>query len=174
MISRNIMTNLLSLQDNLRPKCPKRETVKERDNAVKVFVSNKVINNVSIKNTIRPLPPFHGGEKVRRKLDKEKTWEKQGTIKVASPDIRSYMVETPSRTYERNRKHLKPVTTQSTPPSTETNIPDDTGVKEQPTSPNKETTNTVVPTTPKVGPDTLTTKSGRVIRRPSVRTNTVA
>ena len=165
MIARNIRTNLPSMQGPLRPKWPKREMVKKRDKVAK----QNYKQCFDRKNTVRPLTPFHGGEKVRMKTDKEKTWEKQGLIKEASPDTRSYIVETPNGSYKRNRRHLKPVTTPSIPLKTDTNVPEDTGTlgqSEQPSSPQKEPTIQEPPETPKVEPDSLKTRSGRVIRRP--------
>ena len=61
------------------------------------------------------------------------------------------------------------MTTPSTPLKTDTNVPEDTGTlgqSEQPSSPQKELTIQEPPETPKVEPDSLKTRSGRVIRRP--------
>ena len=76
MISRNIRANLPSLQSILRPKWPKRETVKERDNACR-----------------------------KTKLQSRKRGKSRELLKRLPRSSDHLMVETPSQTYKRNRKH---------------------------------------------------------------------
>ena len=161
MIARNIRTNLPSMQGPLRPKWPKRETVKKRDDVAKQSYKRCFDR----KNTVRPLTSFHGGEQVRMKIGKEKTWAKQGIIKKATPDIRSYVVETHTGSYRRNRRHFKLVVTPATPLKLDT--PEDTGQSEQLISPRIDPANVEPSGSPKVEvePDTLKTRSGRIVRR---------
>ena len=156
MIARNIRTNLPSLQGPLRPKWPKRGTVKKHDNVAKQSYKRCFDR----KNAVGPLTSFHGGEQVRMKIDKEKTWAKQGIIKEATPGIRSYVVETPTGSYRRNRRHLKHVMKVDTP--------EDTGQSEQSISPRIDPANVEPSGRPKVEVelDTLNTRSRRIVRRP--------
>lgn len=162
MIGRNIRTNLPSLQGNLRPKWPKRETVKKRDDNTKQTYRN----NFDRRNTVRILRDLGKGENVRIKLDNEKTWSKQGIVKETDPESRSYVVETPGGTYRRTRRHLKSVNS-----PVELDISDNSGQLdqsvEQSASPKRlENENPVSPESAiKTEPDTLR-RSGRQVRRP--------
>ncbi|MCG8045736.1 MAG: RNase H-like domain-containing protein, partial [Candidatus Thiodiazotropha endolucinida] len=163
MIGRNIRTNLPSLQASLRPKWPRRETVKKRDSEMKQ--NNKRF--FDRRNTVRPLNNFQPGETVRMKLDSDKTWATQGIVKEAIPNARSYVVETPTGTFRRNRRHLKSV---QTPVKLDT--PGDLGQsnnsEEQSITPKESQPENSQPpeNSQTIEPDTLKTKSGRTVRRP--------
>ncbi|KAL8567087.1 hypothetical protein ACOMHN_027514 [Nucella lapillus] len=103
LMGRRIRNTLPTIPENLEPKIADRKTIIERDDKTKE--ANKFYYDR--RNGARNLPELQPGDVVLQKLDKEKGWTNPAMV-LSKVNSRSYIIETPSGLYRRNRKHLKP------------------------------------------------------------------
>ncbi|XP_064598511.1 uncharacterized protein LOC135464872 [Liolophura sinensis] len=115
LMGRPLKTTLPILTENLTPRWPNFEKVRENDDRAK-SLNERYFND---RHGVRELPELKPGDTVRVKLDNEKGWVTTGIVTDKLPTPRSYNIETSRGKYRRNRKHLKPapgITYEMTPP----------------------------------------------------------
>ena len=171
IMGRQLRTNMPSMSSVLEPKWPDRETVEQKD-------ADRKVSSQTYYNTrygAYPLPELRPGDTVRIKTDKENKWTSHGTIMSTDPDIRTYVVKTPNGPLRRNRRHLQsvpfvrpqrtfvPFDDPYPTSATGSDVPVDVRseiMTETPTSQN------IAPVPEPSVPDQLTTRSGRIVKRP--------
>ena len=153
LMGRKLRTTLPTLQDNLKPKWPNADVIKQADAAAK----QKQAYYYNRRNGVRILPPLSPGDTVLTKLDGQKQWRTPAVVHSVFPTPRSYVVETDQGVlYRRNRRHLLATPNTHAPVS-------EAGAD---TSPEEDTNTelpqaTEVPVVPTQGTETVT-RSGRV------------
>ena len=181
---RKVRTSLPALPASLVPQTPQAEALKDIDAHAKLQQKHYFDRHYGVK----PLPELTPGDKVLIKCDGEKGW-KQTALVMNKCASRSYMVQTPEGSIlRRNRRHLQKVQQgdSPTPPkqqpsqdsAVDNTVPDDSRAQTcQPAEASRPSPEPALPPGPdnqpaavlpmKEGPITLTTRSGRIIKRPS-------
>ena len=108
MMGRRIRTTVPTLETNLQPKWPKKESVRRTDDKAKS--ANKYFFDK--RHGVNNLPPLERGDQVKIKIDEEKEWNTSATVVSNDLHDRSYIVQTPNGTLRRNRRHLRPLLTE--------------------------------------------------------------
>ena len=175
MLGRQIKTTLPTLEKNLKPKWPNSRQVRATDSKAKQGYKRAYDR----RHGARPLSPLRKGDRVRIKLDDQKTWSAPVSVTGVHNTPRSYMVETDSGTLRRNRRHLQSTphiapsdscsTSEQGTPLTSTATVTHQGVQPETTEPTHVSDSpSVVPpvVSPAANPHASTTRSGRVINRP--------
>uniref|UniRef100_A0A1A7XP55 Gypsy retrotransposon integrase-like protein 1 n=1 Tax=Iconisemion striatum TaxID=60296 RepID=A0A1A7XP55_9TELE len=110
LMGREIRTTLPVLTECLKPLWPDLEVVKLQDAKAKRSYE-KYYNR---RYSTRPLPPLSTGDKVRVKLDEEKTWTTTATVQHQETTPRSHVLKTEhGATPRRNRRHIRLVNQES-------------------------------------------------------------
>ncbi|KAG9282794.1 hypothetical protein AMEX_G1491 [Astyanax mexicanus] len=106
MMGRQIRTSVPMLEKNLMPTPIDDAGIRWRDEKAKrayQFFYNR-------RHSARPLPELNPGQRVKVKLDTEKSWKTPATVLSKSQEPRSYVIQTEDNTItRRNRRHLQPV-----------------------------------------------------------------
>lgn len=102
LMGRNIRTSLPTLPHNLKPEWPDQDKIRAKDTQQKLSQA-KFYNR---RHGVRALAPLKPGDPVTIKIDSQKQWNDQGTIKSLASTPRSYMIDTPKGEFRRNRRHL--------------------------------------------------------------------
>ena len=111
MMGRHLRTNLPTLGVKLRPSLPNPDVVKDTDKATKLGYQHYY----NARHGVRSLPDLQPGDVVKLKTDQEKSWATKGIVTATAESPRSYIVQSESGVYRRNRRHLQ--TTADTEPS---------------------------------------------------------
>jgi len=166
-LGRKIRSTLPCLPETLIPQTPKGEVFKDNNQLAKQQQKHYFDRNARA----HPLPELHPGDKVLIKLENEKKWTKPAEVAEKYSE-RSYVVKTQDgATLRRNRRHLQQYESPESPaaaekvPATEQNprrssIVSETGPEPEPVQPPGQPT-------PLPTPEATTTRSGRLIKRPS-------
>ena len=109
-MSRNLRTTIPATQEYLQPATVDRETVQRRDEALK----DRQELNFNARHAVRNAAPLAANAKVYLPDRKE-----EGIIMQQANVTRSYIVQTDSGEYRRNRSHICPL---PTPPDSETPV----------------------------------------------------
>ena len=111
MMGRHLRTNLPTLGVKLRPSLPNPDVVKDTDKATKLGYEHYY----NACHGVRSLPDLQPGDVVKLKTDPEKSWATKGIVTATAESPRSYIVQSESGVFRRNRRHLQ--TTADTEPS---------------------------------------------------------
>jgi transposase InsO family protein len=152
LMARQLRTRMPVLPVNLLPEMPDHSAIKEADKAAKAEYKRLYDR----RHGVRSLPPLSPGQTVRVKNDAQKAWDKTGTVVIADPEKRTYVVNTPQGEIRRNRKHLQS-TGQSIPSQAEApthGVPPSMGTSPLP------------PLAPSSYGYPVTTSSGRMVKPP--------
>lgn len=122
LMGRKLKTRVPTLIKNLIPNIPDAQQIRAKDNDMKKRYKADYDRRYGVKS----LSPLEPDTPVLIKMDTEKTWEKPGSVVLADPENRRYLVNTPTGMLRRNRRHLQPAGTpaiqvpQTPPPSSPT------------------------------------------------------
>ena len=105
MMGRRIRTTVPTLETNLQPKWPKKESVRRTDDKAKS--ANKYFFDK--RHGVNKLSPLERGDQVKIKIDEEKEWNTSATVVSNDLRDRSYIVQIPNGTLRRHRRHLRPL-----------------------------------------------------------------
>jgi hypothetical protein len=111
LMGRKLKTRIPALTKTLMPKTPDIIQLRAKDNEMKA----RYKKDYDRRNGVKPLPALSADTPVLIKLDNEKKWEKPGSVVLADPDNRRYLIQTDNGMRTRNRKHLQPAVTASPP-----------------------------------------------------------
>ena len=103
MMGRHLRTNLPTLGVKLRPSLPNPDVVKDTDKATKLGYQHYY----NARHGVRSLPDLQPGDVVKLKTDQEKSWATKGIVTATAESPRSYIVQSESGVYRRNRRHLQ-------------------------------------------------------------------
>ena len=96
------------MTEQLKPKSVNDKDIRKTDGHYKEHFKQNYDRRHGAKN----LPNLQRGDDVLIKFDSENAWNHSGTIIAADPENRTYLVNTPTGVFRRNRKHLQKVTEQ--------------------------------------------------------------
>ena len=167
MLGRQIRNTLPAMPCKLIGKWPKQAEVEEKDERAKEGYA-KYYNK---RHGVTYHPPLNPGDSVRIKTDNNKGWDTTGMIVGTHNTPRSYIVQSGTSTYRRNRKHLLTVPNQPEQCPTETteaagDIMDNVVTPQTPQPPGPKTP--VPVQQPPITPANATyTWSGRMVMKPS-------
>lgn len=112
LMGRKLRTVLPTLQDNLKPRWPDEDIIKQADAAAKL----KQAYYYNRRNGVKILPPLSPRDAVLLKLDGQKQWTTRAVVQNTFSTPRSYIVETGhGDCYRRNRRHLMAIPNPHTP-----------------------------------------------------------
>lgn len=103
IMGREIRTELPTLPSTLRFNPPPIQIVREREAKYKAAMKT----HYDRRHGVRDLPPLKPGDTVRIKLNSDDKWGPPATVTAKCEQPRSYLVETGSGQYRRNRRHLQ-------------------------------------------------------------------
>ena len=112
LLGRRLQTRLPALAKCLVPRTVNHELLHATDTQAKASQKQYYDN----RHGVRELPPLSVGQPVLLKLDTQDGWNKVGTVARTQHDNRTYLVDTPSGTLRRNRRHLQAVPALPTQP----------------------------------------------------------
>ena len=162
---RSLKTRIPVLPNKLVPKTIPPEEISVADQQAKAQYKEQYDR----RHGVKPLKPIEEGQSVLMKLDTDKRWSSSGSV--IQKSHRTYLVETPSGTVRRNRKHLHPVPCQPPEPPRADPVPaaepEHSSVNQDmqpPRTPRKPGTSPRAPdvTSPDPGPR----RSSRVVKPP--------
>ncbi|KAK7088509.1 hypothetical protein V1264_022420 [Littorina saxatilis] len=107
LMGRQLKTKLPVLPENLRPVAVNDGMFREADADYK----HKYKQQYDRRHGVVPLAPLKPGDPVLMKTDGEHTWDMKGTVVATDPVNRTYLVNSPSGVFRRNRKHLQQLPT---------------------------------------------------------------
>ena len=105
LMGRRLRTRLPTLTRNLLPKTPDPIQLQAKDREMKAHYKK----DYDRRHGVKPLPALQPDIPVLVKLDHEKKWNNKGSVVLADPGNRRYLIQTPTGMKTRNRKHLQPV-----------------------------------------------------------------
>ncbi|XP_012942708.1 uncharacterized protein K02A2.6-like [Aplysia californica] len=168
-LGRRLRTPLPTLPSNLNQQVYDRAKIAARDAESK----RKYKQAFDRRHGAQNLPELNPGQLVLQKLENDKEWRGPAVVKERCAP-RSYIIQSGDRAYRRNRKHLKPYVDPPSMPSSPVATPEPTPMSVplppppavQPVEPD------VTPLSPQpaavpASPAPITTRSGRVVRRPA-------
>ncbi|XP_012942709.1 uncharacterized protein K02A2.6-like [Aplysia californica] len=168
-LGRRLRTPLPTLPSNLNQQVYDRAKIAARDAESK----RKYKQAFDRRHGAQNLPELNPGQLVLQKLENDKEWRGPAVVKERCAP-RSYIIQSGDRAYRRNRKHLKPYVDPPSMPSSPVATPEPTPMSVplppppavQPVEPD------VTPPSPQpaavpASPAPITTRSGRVVRRPA-------
>lgn len=170
-LGRRLRTTLPTLPSNLNQQIYDKAKIAARDTESKLKYKQAFDRRHGVQN----LPELNPGQLVLQKLENDKEWQGPAIIKEQCAP-KSYIIQSGNRAYRRNRKHLKPYVVPLSMPVSPTAISEPNPISIP--SPSLPTTQPVVlepdvtppspqPTVAPASPALLTTRSGRVVRRPA-------
>ena len=127
LLGRRIRTTLPMIPNQLSPKTPDQDSLQSHDS------KSRYSHYYNRRHGVRELSPLRKDDKVRVKLDDQKSWTISAKVIEPHESPRSYIINADGTTYRRNRKHLMkiPVTTNVTDKENE-NVNDNNAPHDEP------------------------------------------
>ena len=166
IMGRKIRTIVPVKPSILTPRWPDLDLVRKRDKAHKQATKSYF----DAHHGVRKLHPLGVGDQVRLKTDKEKLWTDKGTITQADYKGRSYMIDTGHGILRRNRRHVQHTgynidLSKDESANTSVMLPSE-GSQEPTVSPPVNPAVNAPPVPQCIKPSAVTTRCGRVVKRP--------